>query len=152
MTFMSFMTSMTSVTFPEFQRAVSSSCQSGKGVYAEIRKEQSRNNSVALGQAPVSSSRKYNGIFEFFCRTKTPNKWKVLWSILHSRKKDHQNQSRGPLSTNSKKEYKIPSILILICGPIFQSQNHNTMSHSLPKKGTIFKALACCVLLCLAKQ
>ena len=36
-------------TFPEFQRADSNGCLSGKGGDAETREEQSRNTSVALG-------------------------------------------------------------------------------------------------------
>ena len=46
-----------SVTFPEFQRAGSNSCSSGKGGVAEKREEQSRNNPAALGQGPGSMSR-----------------------------------------------------------------------------------------------
>ena len=46
------------MTFPEFHRAGSNSCYSGKGRDAEIRerqsrKQQSRNNSAGLGQSPV---------------------------------------------------------------------------------------------------
>ena len=38
---------------------------------AETREGQSRNNSIALGQGPGSTSRdSHNNIFEFFCRTK----------------------------------------------------------------------------------
>ena len=45
----------------------------------ETKEEQSRNNSAALGQDPGSTSRDtHNNIFELFCRTKTPNKWKML--------------------------------------------------------------------------
>lgn len=61
------------------------------------RAEHLRENSAALGQDPGSSSRNiHKNIFEPFCRTKTPNKWKMLttwWSMFHSRKEDHQNQS-----------------------------------------------------------
>ena len=63
------------------------------------RAEHLRENSAALGQDPGSSSRNiHKNIFEPFCRTKTPNKWKMLttwWSMFHSRKEDHQNQSWG---------------------------------------------------------
>ena len=70
-----------SMTFPEFQRADSNSCYSGKGGDAETREEQSRKNSAALGQGPGSASRDtQNSIFELFCRTGTPNKWKMLTS------------------------------------------------------------------------
>ena len=38
-----------------------------------------RNNSAALGQGPGSASRDiHNNFFELFCRTKIPNKWKML--------------------------------------------------------------------------
>ena len=43
----------TSRSFPEFQRAGSNSCQSGKGGDAETGEEQLRNNSVVLGQILV---------------------------------------------------------------------------------------------------
>ena len=44
-----------------------------------IREEESGNNSAALGQGPGSSSRaKDNIVFELICRTKSPNKWKML--------------------------------------------------------------------------
>ena len=48
---------------PESQRAGSHSFQSGKGGDAETREEQPRNNCIALGQVPGSSSR---DIFELF--------------------------------------------------------------------------------------
>ena len=46
-----------SLTFPELQRAYSNNCLSGKGGNASKEKHL-RNNSVALGQDPSSSSRK----------------------------------------------------------------------------------------------
>ena len=53
---------------PEFKRADSNSCKSGKGGSEETREEQSRNNSAALGQEPGPTSRNvHNNIFEF-CR------------------------------------------------------------------------------------
>ena len=59
--------------FPEFQRAGSNSCSSGKGGVAEKREEQSRNNTAALGQGPGSMSRgTQNNISELFCRAKPP--------------------------------------------------------------------------------
>ena len=42
-----------SMTFPGFQRADSSICQSGKGEDAETREEQSRKNNAASGQVLV---------------------------------------------------------------------------------------------------
>ena len=61
----------------------------------EIREEQSRNNTAALGQGPASSSRDtHNNIFELFCRTKTPTKWKMFQreghSSITSRTTDHE--------------------------------------------------------------
>ena len=46
-----------SLTFPKFQRTDSNSCLLGKGRNIETQEEQSRNNSAAMGQGPVSSSR-----------------------------------------------------------------------------------------------
>jgi len=66
------------MTFPEFQRAGSDSCCSGKGGDAETREEQSRNDSAALGQVLVPLQGINSNIFEFFCRTKTPTKCKML--------------------------------------------------------------------------
>ena len=58
-----------SLIFPEFQRADSNSCLSGKGENAETKEEQSRNNSAASKQGPGSSSgNTHNNIFEFFYR------------------------------------------------------------------------------------
>ena len=62
-----------SLTFPELQRANSSSCLSGEGENAETKEEQSRNNSANLRQGSGSSSREmHKNIFELFCRTKAP--------------------------------------------------------------------------------
>ena len=76
------------LTFPEFQRAGSNSCWSGKGGDVEKREKPPRDNSAALGQGPGSTSRDtHNNIFELICITKPRNKWKLLttWSILHSK-------------------------------------------------------------------
>ena len=55
--------------------------------------------------------------------------------------------SPRPLNTSSEEEYKLMSTLILICGP-----NCKIPSYPLPKEGTVFRALACCGLLWLAKH
>ena len=63
-------------------------------------------------------------IFEFFCRTKTPNNWKMLttwWSIFYAREKDYRT-SPGATKPHCEEEYKLESTLILICGPIFHSK------------------------------
>ena len=79
------------MTFPEFQRAGSNSCYSGKRGNVETREEQSRDKSAALGQGTGPSSRNiYNYIFELLCRTKTPNKQKILIKHSSFRKEDHQ--------------------------------------------------------------
>ena len=57
------------LTFPEFHKAASNKCLSGKGEDAETKEEQSRNNSAAMGQGPDSSSRNiHNNFFELFHR------------------------------------------------------------------------------------
>ena len=44
-----------------------------------MREEQPRNKSAVSGQGPGLSSRNIDSnIFEFFCTTKPPNKWKML--------------------------------------------------------------------------
>ena len=45
------------MTFPEFQRADSDSCSSGKGGDAETREEQARSHSEALRKGPGFPSR-----------------------------------------------------------------------------------------------
>ena len=43
------------------------------------KKNKTKNISAALGQDPGSASRDtHNNISELFCKTKTPNKWKML--------------------------------------------------------------------------
>ena len=78
------------MTFPEFQRAVANGGKRGRD--AEIREEQSKDNSAALELRSGSSFRNlHNIIFEPFCRTKPPNKWKNYLM----EKEDHQNQTWG---------------------------------------------------------
>ena len=55
-----------SLTFLEFQRADLASYLSGKGRNAEMKEEQSRNNSAVIKHSP--SRNVYYTIFEFFCR------------------------------------------------------------------------------------
>lgn len=64
-----------SMIFLVFQRAVQTAEQSRKGGDAQPTEEKSRINSAALGQGPGSA---FRDIFELFCRTKNPNKWKTL--------------------------------------------------------------------------
>ena len=55
----------------------------------EGMQKQGRGSQETIVQGPGSPSKDTrNSIFELFCRTKTPTKWKTLttwWSILHSR-------------------------------------------------------------------
>ena len=74
------------MTFPEFQRADSNSCLSGKGGDAEIREEQPRNNSAALGQGPGSISRDtHNNIFKLFIELKPPRNGRCQYSSFQRR-------------------------------------------------------------------
>ena len=43
----------------------------------------------------------------------------------------------GPRNTNFEEECKLISILTIIWGPTFYSQNYKTISYSLPKEGTV---------------
>ena len=74
------------MTFPEFQRAGSNSCWSGKGEDEETREEQSRNSSAALGHYSRGSPSRgtHNNIFELFYRTKPPTNEGVNYLMKHS--------------------------------------------------------------------
>ena len=97
----------------------------------EITEEPSKNNSVVLRQGPGPSSRNVdNNIFEFGCRTKTPNKWKMLMKHPLFLKEDHQTPGH-----QLWKQCKLASTRILIWGPVFRSPNCNTISQSLPRVG-----------------
>jgi len=61
-----------STTFPEFQRELLS-CKSGKGENAETKNKKQWQN---LGRVLVPPQGIYN-IFELFCITKTPPKWRM---------------------------------------------------------------------------
>ena len=74
----------------------------------------------------------HSNVFERFCRTKIPNKWK----------KDHQLWKTMKVCI-----YADPNLW-----PYFLLPNYKTTSYSLPKEGTDFGAWVCCGLLCLAKQ
>ena len=68
-----------------------------------------------MGQGPGFSLRNiHNNIFEFFCRTKTPTKWK--WDRRTPRIRP------GATKLTNFEEYKLASTQILICGHIFHSQ------------------------------
>ena len=142
------------VPFSEFQRAGSSSCSSGKEGGAETREEQSGNNSADLGQGPGAPSRDtHNNIFERFCRTKTPNKWK-MWTTwyrtLYSREGHSWTFTTWCQMISLLKECRpckypdphqkpCPLTLKLLTKP-------PCLGH------TVLKALAHCGTLCLAKQ
>ena len=67
-----------SMTLPEFQKADSGGCQSGKGENAETYRS-SQETSVQQGQGPGSPRRNIlNNILVFFHGTEAPNKWKML--------------------------------------------------------------------------
>ena len=76
-----------------------------------------------------------NSISEFFCRTETPNKWKMLMKHSSFRKENHQTPKH-----QLWKQCKLASTLILICSSIFHSQNYKTNS---PVSLTAFKAFPC---------
>ena len=108
------------MTFPEFQGAIANQGRKGD---ADTREELSRDNSAALGQGSGSSSRNiHNNIFEFFHRTETPNKRKMLMKHYSFQKKDLQTQLLDHLNTSFEKQCKPSSSLILINSPIFHSQ------------------------------
>ena len=66
------------------------------------RREQSRNNSAAMGQGPGSSARNiHNNIFEFFCRTKAPTLVEDGNFRLRARSLGHLPVTSPP--TNQKK-------------------------------------------------
>ena len=82
--------------------------------------------SAALGQGLGSSSRNiHDNIFEPFCRTKTPNKWKNCL-IKHSSFGEGETPelALGLLNTSFERQYKLASTLCLI---------HNPNPHSTPQ-------------------
>ena len=88
--------------------------------WIHTREEQSRDNSVALGQGPGSSLRNIHNTFEPFCRTKTPNTWKN-YLMKHSQK-NHQNHSWGPLNTSFERQ----------C--VYSKVHYNTLYNSQDRK------------------
>ena len=80
------------------------------------------------GQGPGSSSRNIdNIIFEFFLRTKAPNKWKMLMKQSSFQKEDHQ--------TSDHQLWNNTYLSLPYLGPCFSL---------CPKRGTVFQALASC--------
>ena len=78
------------------------------------------------GRVPGPSPRNIgNSIFGFFCRTKTPNNWKMLRKPSSFWRDDLQITE-----CQLWKQWKIASNLILIWGPIFHSPNYKTTYQS----------------------
>ena len=98
----------------------------------------------SLGAGPGASSRNiHKNIFEF-CRTKTPNKWKPERRTIRTSPGATKHQLWRRMKACI---YPDPYLWLYFLPP-----NYNTTLYYLPKEGAIFRALACCDLICLAKQ
>ena len=115
-----------------------------EGMQRQRRNSQETIMQCRLGQGSGSSSRNiHNNIFEFFCRIKTLNKWKQMEDPRTSPGANrHQHWRRMKACI-----YPYPYLW-----PYFLLPNYKTTSYSFPREGTVFRSLACCGLLCLAKQ
>ena len=104
-------------TFPEFQRADSNSCSSGKGGNAKTNEEQSRNNSAAQGMVLVPPQGTYIKIsLSSSAGTKAPKQVEDGNFRLITRSLEHRPVTSPP--TNQKKATQ-PAALT----PSFASKN-----------------------------